>query len=163
MLINKWEFPHRVKIYEALWTIVDKRIEILESDSSLYKAKIYSSSRQKYYLVTFDKLNNSIISNDNASYYKWHLWYPSIALLIYLNILERNDDIIKYFSNIKWKDINVTNNNDFDKTVLEINNYLFWLGLDMEEFSEYIISLENNIKILDLSILWEKTIPPKWY
>ncbi len=163
MYKNKWDFPHIIKIYEALWTIIDKRIELLDSDFNIFKAKVYSSSGQKYYSVIFDNNNMSIMSNDNASYYKGHLGYPSIALLLYLNILEKKDDIIEKFYNIKWKDINVANNNDFDKTVLEINNYLSWLWLDIEELNKYIFSLEKHIKNLDLSILWEKSLPPEWY
>lgn len=84
-------------------------------------------------------------------------------MLLYLNILEKSDDIIKFFYNIKWKDINIANNNDFDKTILEINKYLIWLGLNLDELNKYVFSLQKNLKELNLSILWEKILPPIWY
>ena len=71
----RWKNPPKIKVYEALGCIADNRIEVNENE-----AKVYSSSREKYYTVKYDR--NSIMSNDNGSYWVGYLGYPSIALLM---------------------------------------------------------------------------------
>lgn len=55
------EIPHITKIHEALWSTADWRVEMIEKDSwmfdtptNFYEAKVYSSSRNKFYLVQYD-------------------------------------------------------------------------------------------------------------
>lgn len=160
--MQKWTTPHITKIYEAFWVLADNRIEIIKDEVYFIEAKIYSSSKNKFYKVGFDK-NKSIISNDNWSFYVWYLGYTSIALLIYLDFIKKEKDIIKYFKNIKWKDINVKNDNDFDKTVSEINNSVVSLWLDLQQLNCYCNYIFKKIKDLDLNFLWEKFLPPEWY
>ncbi len=57
----KWKHPHIIKIYEALGTLADDRIEVIGNT-----ARVYSSSRNKFYEVSFDLKNNSI------QYYQEH-------------------------------------------------------------------------------------------
>ena len=45
----KWAIPPKIKIYEALGCMGDKRIEVSENTG-----KVFSSSRGKYYTVNFD-------------------------------------------------------------------------------------------------------------
>lgn len=158
----KWKKPHITKFYEAFWVIVDKRIEIQENRENFVKAKVYSSSRNKFYTITFDK-NKSIMSNDNSSFYVWDLGYPSIALLLEIGFLDKNDNIIKKFSGIKWKDINVKNKNDFDKTWEEVLVLLQERWLDLKELEKYCNMLYEKLEDLDLEYFWEKILPPEWY
>lgn len=70
----KWKHPSITKIYEALGAVADGRVEV-----SSNTAKVYSSSRNKYYDIVYDPDKNQIMSNDNSSFYKGELGYPSIA------------------------------------------------------------------------------------
>jgi len=60
--------PPLIKIYEALGAIADQRIELIQG--LFVEAKVYSSSREKYYTVTYDAANKAIMLNDNGSYWK---------------------------------------------------------------------------------------------
>ena len=92
--------PPRIKILEALGTIADKRIEIKKNT-----AKVQSSMKEKSYAVTFDG-KNAITSNDNGSFYKGYLGYPSIAFLMLKAILPYDEKIAESLKDIKWKEMN---------------------------------------------------------
>ena len=80
----KWNISLKRKhIYEALGCISDKRIELNLVDG----AKVYSSSGGKFYAVKYDSKSNSVMSNDNTSYWTGQLGYPSIALLLLKGII----------------------------------------------------------------------------
>ena len=97
---NSWLMPPRIKILEALGTIADKRIEV-----SGNRAKVTSSMHEKTYAVTFDG-KDSITCNDNGSFYKGYLGYPSIAFLMLKGILPYDEKIAKALVGIKWKELN---------------------------------------------------------
>ena len=69
----KWEHPPIIKIYEALGAVADNRVELSENT-----AKVFSSSGNKFYDVSYDRDSNSIMTNDNGSYWKGYLGYPAI-------------------------------------------------------------------------------------
>ena len=95
-----WLMPPRLKVLEALGTIADKRITVRGNT-----AKVTSSMKEKTYSVTFDgKL--SITSNDNGSFYKGYLGYPSIAFLMLKGILPYDEKIAASLEGIKWKELN---------------------------------------------------------
>ncbi|MBM3232236.1 hypothetical protein FJZ21_02565 [Candidatus Pacearchaeota archaeon] len=78
--------PKRKHVYEALGCIGNKRIEMNLADG----AKVYSSSRNKFYTVNFDLKNNAIMCNDNTSYYTDTLSYPCIALPLNKGVISYN-------------------------------------------------------------------------
>lgn len=155
------KFPPKIKIYEALGSIADDRIEI----DWLFQneGKCYSSSRNKYYIIKYNSDQNSIITNDKASYRQWYLWYPAIAFLMKKWIVSYN----KIYSDaLKWiarKDINKNFKNDFDKTA----NYIHWIiasqWIDLNLFLQEIDNIYNQIINLNLQILLPKIKPPLWY
>jgi len=69
-----WKQPPIIKVYEALGSIADGRITV-EGNT----AKIYSSSGNKFYEVTYDPDTSSIMCNDNGSYWAGYLGYPAIS------------------------------------------------------------------------------------
>jgi len=117
--------PPIIKIYEALGAIADQRIEILKDTTSLlgemWSAKVYSSSKEKFYTITYDPKNNAIMMNDNGAYRQGYLGYPGIALLFLTKKLPLNEVFAEYLKNIPRKDINTKHNNDFDATQQEID------------------------------------------
>ena len=152
----KWKQPPVIKIYEALGSVVDGRIE-LTGDT----AKVYSSSGNKYYDVAYDHAKNAIMTNDNGSYWKGYLGYPAISYLLKIGVLEYKADIAELLKGIKWKDVNQKFKNDFDKTILYIEGNM--TEENKSRLHEYVESLEQRINVLNLSLLGPKQTPPEGY
>jgi hypothetical protein len=154
----KWLHPPVKQIYEALSCIADERIEV-DGNS----AKVYSSSKGKFYGVSYDKEKNSIMANDNTSYWKSYLGYPSIAFLMKTGTIYYNPKCAHALKGIVWKDINVKFKNDFDKAIEYVRELLEKKGTDMEEFDGELENIDSQIKKLDLNMLGSKVKPPEGY
>jgi hypothetical protein len=155
------KLPPKIKIYEALWSIADGRLEIwwlLENGG-----KCYSSSGNKYYVIQYDEASNAIMTNDNGSYRKWYLWYPAIAFLMKKWIISYDKKYGEALKGIKWKDINQKFANDFDKTADYIHEIIQSKGIDLILFLQEIDAIYKQIENLHLSMLWQKIKPPQWY
>lgn len=154
--MTKWRIPPLIKIYEALGAIVDDRI--LVSGNS---AKVYSSSGNKYYDVTYDASKKAIMTNDNGSFWKGYLGYPAIAYLIKTGTLPYEVDLANLLKNIMWKDLNQKFKNDFDKTLEYI------LEPISEDNRNKLNIFANNVLLeiekLNLSMLGKKVKPPEGY
>jgi len=153
-----WKTPHITKVYEALGAIGDERI--LVSDNS---AKVYSSSRNKYYDVGYSPIDNAIMSNDNSSYWKDELGYPSIALLIKLGVLPNDQEMPLALKDIAWKDINQKYKNDFDKTMNEVDEIIETRGYSKSKLHEFCNLVLNKIEAISLVQLGGKRKPPEGY
>ena len=114
--------PPIIKIYEALGAIADQRIEITQG--LFVEAKVYSSSKGKFYTVTYDSGNNAIMMNDNGSYWQGYLGYPGIAILLLQGDLPLNKEYAELLKDIPRKEINTQNNNDFEKTKQQIDTII---------------------------------------
>jgi outer membrane lipoprotein-sorting protein len=163
-----WELPPQFKIYEALGAVADERIEVLESESGLFEeeiitAKQYSSSRNKFYTISYNPHTQQIMSNDNATWFVGYLGYPAISLLLHLAVLKYNKSILEYFTDIKFKDINQKYKNDFTQSETEIRRILEDRGLDLAVYDEESDKIYQQLKDLKLSQLGEKVRPPKGY
>lgn len=153
--------PPTIKIYEALWAIADGRIEIiwfLENE-----ANIQSSSGNKSYIVKYDEETNSIIANDNGSYWQWYLWYPAIAFLMKTNKIPFDKEIAQWLKWIPWKDLNTQHHRDYDKVIEVIHQELTAKWYDVSLLISQVKTIEEKIKNLDMQILQLKMRPPKWY
>jgi len=153
----KWKLPPKIKIYEALGCIADDRIEINENE-----AKVFSSSRGKSYTITYDG-RNSIMCNDNGSYWIGYLGYPSIAFLMLKGKIKYNSKFAEALKGIKWKDINVKFKNDHEKTEAYVLDFVKAKGHDVNEFLAEISNINHQIKELNLEFLGNKTKPPTGY
>lgn len=152
----KLKTPSITKVYEALGTIADGRMELTGNT-----AKSYSSTRNKFYTITYDPEKNAIMSNDNSSYYKGELGYPSIALLMKLGVLSYDKECADILKGVAWKDINQKFKNDFEKALD------FILSTKTEEertrLREFAEKVCGEIIKLNINMLGRKTIPPKGY
>ena len=152
----KWKIPSITKVYEALGTIADDRIEVVGNT-----AKSYSSTRNKFYTIAYDPVTNAIMSNDNSSFYKGELGYPSIALLMKLGVLSYDQSCANILKNIPWKDINQKFENNYEKALD------FILSSKTEEertkLKEFAEKVYKEIKELKISMLSQKTTPPEGY
>ncbi len=154
--MSKWSHPPIIKIYEALGSVADGRIEI-DGNS----AKVYSSSGNKFYSVNYDPEKRAIMTNDNGSFWKGYLGYPAIAFLLKKGVLSYEEDVAKILMNIKWKDINQKFKNDFDKTLDYILSPL--TDTQKENLNNLVQKIDKEIAELDLSLLGKKVKPPEGY
>jgi len=154
-----WKLPPNIKIYEALGAVADGRIEMVNDT----EAKVYSSSRNKFYSVTYDPKTQAIMANDNGSYWQGYLGYPSIAFLMQTGAIRFDTKYAEALKDIAWKDINTKFKNDFDKTVEYIHELLGGQGFSVEDFLEEVGNIQKQIEILNLSLLGKKTKPPVGY
>lgn len=152
----KWKHPPIIKIYEAIGSVADNRVEV-----SGNSGKVYSSSRNKFYEIYYDPSIQSIMANDNGSYWKGYLGYPSIAFLMRVGILSYDSNTGSLLKDISWKDINQKFNNDFDKTL----DYILSSKTEKEKnsLSSFVAKVDAEIKNLNLNFLGKKTLPPDGY
>ncbi len=152
----KWKQPPVIKIYEALGAVADGRVEV-----SGNSAKVFSSSGNKFYDVEYDPESQSIMTNDNGSYWQGYLGYPAIAFLLKIGVLEYKENLANLLKGIPWKDINQKYKNDFDKTLEHIQETLS--PSERNDLLEYVQELNEKIVNLNLSLLGKKKLPPKGY
>jgi len=163
--MKNWSKPHISKVYEALGAIGDNRIELIKGKN---EARMYSSSRNKFYIVTWNDKLDLMNSNDNSAYYTDTLSYPMIAVLMILGKIPYHKDLPSLFKNIKWKDLNQKFKNDYDKTVAFVledlkNKRLPNTKLDLDNA---LIEIDKIYKaFLDLNIghFGQKVVPLNAY
>lgn len=153
----KWTIPPKIKIYEALGCIGDKRIEIANNEG-----KVFSSSKGKFYSITYDG-KDAIMCNDNASYWVGYLSYPAIAFLMMKGKIRFNNKFAEELKDISWKDINVKFKNDYNKTEEYILSIVKKRGFDSSELGIEIENIFEQIKKLDLNLFGKKIRPPSGY
>lgn len=156
--MGDWLIPPKIKIYEALGAIGDKRISIKSNE-----AEVFSSSGGKSYLVKYDPKSNSILANDNGSYWKGYLGYPSIAFLMLKGILRYDQKFSEALKGIQWKDVNVKFKNDFEKTEKYVQELLLKNGINLDEFLSEVDNIHQRIKEIKFKILSPKIKPPAGY
>lgn len=152
----KWGNPPIIKIYEALGSVADGRIEV-----SGNTAKVYSSSGNKYYDISYSPEEGAVMANDNGSYWKGYLGYPAIAFLFKVGVLEYKPRMAALLKGVKWKDINQKFKNDFEKTLAHIEDSLN--EDEKRELSAYTLKIDADIANLNLSMFGPKTKPPEGY
>ncbi len=124
-------------------------------------AKVYSSSGNKFYDVSFDDEQKAIMANDNGSYWKGYLGYPAIAFLMKIGVLSFDEKTASLLEGIAWKDINQKFKNDFDKTlecILDSKS-----DGEKEALKNFVEKISEEIKNLNLSYLGKKVLPPEGY
>ncbi len=153
-----WKIPPKIKIYEALGCLADGRIKEAGGE-----VRVYSSSGQKFYTVTFDEKKKAIMTNDNGSYWIGYLGYPAIAYLMSIDELPFDQKYAESLKGIAWKDINTKNKNDFEKTLLEVRKIMKDKGVNLKEFDQFVKQVLWEIRIKKFKLLGKKKQPPRGY
>jgi DNA-dependent RNA polymerase auxiliary subunit epsilon len=96
------KLPPRVKVLEALGSIADGRVRVI-NDS---EAEVKSSTGDRVYKVLVDVKSNKVFSNDNGTYYRNYVGYPIIAFLMVKGILPYDDKLANALKGINWRKIN---------------------------------------------------------
>jgi hypothetical protein len=98
----KLKIPPRIKVLEALGSIADRRIIVLDEK----RAKVISSEKNREYFVYLDLEKNVAFSNDNGTKLKGYIGYPIIAFLMIKKVLPFDEKIADALSQIPWKRLN---------------------------------------------------------
>lgn len=151
-----WQEPPVPKFYEALGAVADGRVAV-SGDS----ARVSSSSGNKAYDVRYDADAQAIMANDNASYWKGYLGYPSIAYLLATGVLPYDARLAKLMAGIRWKDLNTRYKNDFEAAVEEVLGTLD--EQDADELRAYVADLAAKTAALRLALLGPRSRPPSGY
>jgi len=161
----KWIVPSTSKVYEALSCVADGRVVVDDSGSTngIINAKVTSSSGGKVYDVSYSPDTNEIMANDNGSYWKGYLGYPSIALLMLRGVLPLNDDYSKALAGVKWKELSTKFRGNFDGSLVEVRNTLVEKGVVLEEFDAYLQEVVDKIKELGIEVFGARVSPPVGY
>lgn len=154
----KWKTPPKIKIYEALGSIADKRIEIKDN-----KATVFSSSRNKAYTVTYNPDTKTITSNDNGSYWVGYLGYPAITFLMLKGTIPYKKEYSEALKDIPWKDLVVKFKSNYEKTIEHVHEILKERNINIQEFLQEIEKIYEIIKTLDLNKPKELMKPPEGY
>lgn len=151
--------PKRKHVYEALGCIGDKRIEINLNNG----AKVYSSSRNKFYNVDFNPKSNEIMCNDNTSYHTDILSYPCIALLLNKGVITYNPIFAQWLKGIKWKDVNQMFKNDYAKTEAYVGELMKERDLSFDELNAEVDKINEQLFKIKVKMLGKKVKPPVGY
>ncbi len=100
------------KVYEALSAISSKRVIMNDTE-----AIVYSSDNKKQYKVQW--LDNKYTSNDNATYWQGYSGYPVIAVLMLQKKISYNEEILSFFKDINWHDLNTKHKRNYEKAIKE--------------------------------------------
>ena len=151
--------PHISKIYEALTAIADGRFEFTSENT----AKCYSSSRNKFYEIEYDPATESIMANDNTSYYTRSLSYPMVAFLMLKDRIEYPKYLLDSLKGYKWKDINKQFKNNFDKAVEFVLVDLSEKGQNREKIHQDCLAIYEKVKSMEFNMLGTLKVPPDAY
>lgn len=153
-----WKKPKEEHIvYEALSAIADGRFELLDEQN----AKCASTSREKFYSITYDAVAGKIMSNDNMAYYRDEVSYPMVAMLLMKGEFGYDQSILEPLKGIKWKDINKKNKNDYMKSVREALENLAGEGADVGKICNEVAKIFAFINAKELKLLGSKKHPPR--
>jgi len=153
-----WLLPSRIKVFEALGTLSDGRIEVSGNEG-----KVFSSSKGKFYSVSFDPAKNAIMANDNGSYWRGYLGYPSIAFLMNKGVLSFDTRLADALKGILWKDLNTKYKNDFVESEKEVLSLAESRGVKREELIAFAEKVLGEIREKNFAHLGKKILPPTGY
>jgi hypothetical protein len=153
-----WLNPHVSKIYEALGAIGDNRIEFAISEN---EAKIYSSSKTKFYTVKWNDDLTQMMANDTSAYWQGKLSYPMIAILMVKGKIQFDPKLPEILKGIEWKEVNKKFKNDYDKTVQFVLDDLATKGIDIEFIKDKVGIIEKQVQELKIELFGKKIRPPK--
>lgn len=164
MSVNVWKTPPIIKVYEAIGSLADERLEVEETDASgVIHAKVWSSSGNKFYEVHYDPSGKAIMTNDNGSFWQGYLGYPALCLLMHLGEITFDNTLLEALKTIAWKDINQRYKNNFAKTEDEVLAIVEERGFSQSKTKLLVNECYQQVQSLRLTYLGKRLRPPKGY
>ncbi len=153
-----WKPPHISKVYEALTAIADGRV-IVDGNT----AKVYSSSRGKYYDVVYDPASDCIGSNDNTAYFTGAMSYPMIAYFMLVGRVAYDVSVAQMLKGIPWKDINQKYKNNYNAAIQQVLAQLSGQGTDTTKITAEVERIYTVVSELRIRKFTTKKRPPRAY
>jgi len=94
--------PPRIKVLEALGSIADGRIRLMDGG----RAEVVSSDGSRRYNVWVSSDGRKAYSTDNGTVYRGYVGYPIIAVMMVKGLLPYREDLAKALRGIKWRALN---------------------------------------------------------
>ena len=110
-----WKLPPIIKIFETLTVMGDGRITV-----SGNTAKVISSNGDKTYTVEYNPEANTIVADDNESFWQKRLGYPSLAYLLQTKVVKFNPKAGNLLAGVNWKKLNAANHRDYDDSISKV-------------------------------------------
>jgi hypothetical protein len=132
-------------IYQALWCVGDTRVVLISSKDSVISARIFSPDRLQYCTVSYYQWNRSVTLSDSI-FWAGESWYPYIALLLFLDVLDYQSEYGEALSSISWELENWKNQQQLDES-------LSLQGIDISIFHTYCEMLLKKLSSLWLHFL----------
>jgi len=96
------EPPPRIKVLEALGSIADGRVTLLDDR----RARVESSMGDRTYTVYVDVERGEAYSDDNGTRLRGYVGYPIIAVLMLRGLLPYDERIARALAGLPWKELN---------------------------------------------------------
>lgn len=141
------KLPPIEKIPEAFTAIIDFRIKMYDD-----YAEVLSSDKSKSYLIKWK--DNLYYSNDNSTYWQGYPGYPVLAVLMIQKKLKYNEDVLKYFKNINWNELNKRNKKNYQASLEEIIKDL----PEKDFINQEITKVYEQVKDLNIELTRKKNI-----
>jgi len=137
--------PPRVKVLEALGSIADGRVKIINE----YEAEVTSSVGDRKYVVKVDINSRMVFSNDNGTLYRNYVGYPVIAFLILKNVIPYDERLANALKGINWRRLNELYKN-YSLVEKHIKSLISEKGFSGEYVDLYIDKVLNKLRRLNL-------------
>jgi hypothetical protein len=97
--------PPRIKVLEAVGAIGDGRIRVVSETEATVKS---STGERDYRVVLVESGEGAFraYSNDNGTLYRGYIGYPIISFMIVKGILPVDNEVVRAFTGIPWKELN---------------------------------------------------------
>jgi len=121
-----WKMPPLIKVYEALGSLGDGRVRIIDEEHAL----VTSSEGDRTYEVESRDGGRELSSSDNASYWQGYVGYPAIAVLLRRGLIPLPAGAPDALAGIPWNELNRRFKRDYSKTLAEVELRLKQAGHD---------------------------------
>jgi hypothetical protein len=139
------KLPPRIKVLEALGTIADNRVKMIEK--GIYT--VTSSEHDREYKVLIR--GREVCSNDNGTRFRRYVGYPIIAALMLERIVSYDERIANSLKGIKWRKLN-EELRDYNLVEEEVYKIAEERGVKREELSRFIERVMRELKGLSLEL-----------
>jgi hypothetical protein len=139
------KLPPRIKVLEALGTIADNRVKMIEK--GIYT--VTSSEHDREYKVLIR--GREVCSNDNGTRFRRYVGYPIIASLMLERIVSYDERIANSLKGIKWRKLN-EELRDYNLVEEEVYKIAEERGVKREELSRFIERVMRELKGLSLEL-----------
>ncbi len=136
--------PPRIKVLEALGSIADGRVQILDG-----RARVTSSEGDRVYDVCVDLEKKVANSTDNGTKYRHYVGYPIIAVLMLKGVLPFDEEIANALKGIPWRRLN-ERYKKYSKVMEVIFDELSKKGIERERVEVFIDDVMKRLRELKL-------------